>query len=183
MAEGLRQIAKRGKCILPFVEDAMSIPRRIRDYLDTQNVPYEWLPHPQAFTAQEVAHSLHISGKRLAKTVVVNADGRTVMTVLPASHRLIMAELKAVLEARHVEMLPEGELAKLFPECDLGAIPPFGNLFGLDVWVDRTIADQGEIVFTAGTHVDAVRMKYHDFANLAKPRVERFSEIWASAAA
>ena len=161
----------------------MSIPRRIREYLDTQNVPYEWLPHPQAFTAQEVAHSLHISGKRLAKTVIVQADERMVMTVLPASHRLIMPELRAALEARHLEMLPEGELAKVFPECDLGAIPPFGNLYGIDVWVDRTIADQGEIVFNAGTHVDAVRMKYHDFAGLAKPRVARFSEVWGSVAA
>jgi len=161
----------------------MSIPRRIREYLDTQNVPYEWLPHPQAFTAQEVAHSLHISGKRLAKTVVVRADERLVMAVLPASHRLIMPQLRASLEARHVEMLPEGELAKVFPECDLGAIPPFGNLYGLDVWVDRAIADQGEIVFTAGTHVDAVRMKYEDFAGLTKPRVARFSEVWGSAAA
>ena len=161
----------------------MSIPQRIREYLDSKNVPYEWLPHPQAFTAQEVAHSLHISGKRLAKTVIVNADGRMIMAVLPASHRLVMPELKASLEARHLEMLPEGELAKVFPECDLGAIPPFGNLYGIDVWVDRTIADQGEIVFNAGTHVDAVRMRYHDYAGLAKPRVGRFSEMWGAAAA
>jgi len=161
----------------------MSIPRRIREYLDSQNVPYEWLPHPQAFTAQEVAHSLHISGKRLAKTVIVDADGRTVMAVLPASHRLLMPELKAVLEARHLMMLPEGELAKIFPECDLGALPPFGNLYGIDVWVDRAITDQGEIVFNAGTHVDAVRMKYADYAQLAKPHVARFSELWSSATA
>lgn len=161
----------------------MSIPRRIREYLDSQNVPYEWLPHPQAYTAQEVAHSLHISGKRLAKVVVVNADGRLVMAVLPASHRLMVAELKGAVEARQVEMLPEGELAKVFPDCDLGAIPPFGNLWGVGVWVDRSIADQGEIVFNAGTHVDAVRMKYGDYAGLAKPRVARFSEMWESAAA
>ncbi len=161
----------------------MSIPRRIREYLDSQDVPYEWLPHPQAFTAQEVAHSLHISGKRLAKTVIVDADGRVVMAVLPASHRLDVPEFRALLEARRLEMLPEGELAKIFPECDLGAIPPFGNLYGIDVWVDRSIADQGEIVFNAGTHVDAVRMKYSVYAKLAKPRVGRFSEIWASAAA
>jgi Ala-tRNA(Pro) deacylase len=161
----------------------MSIPLRIREYLDSQNVPYEWLPHPQAFTAQEVAHSLHISGKRLAKTVIVDADGRTVMAVLPASHRLLMPELKAALEARHLMMLPEGELAKIFPECDLGALPPFGNLYGIDVWVDRAITDQGEIVFNAGTHVDAVRMKYADYAQLAKPHVGRFSELWSSAAA
>jgi Ala-tRNA(Pro) deacylase len=158
----------------------MSIPRRIRDYLDSQKAPYEWLPHPQAFTAQEVAHSLHVSGKRLAKTVVLDADGRLVMAVLPASHRLIMPELKAALEVRRLEMLPENELAKIFPDCDLGAIPPFGNLYGIEVWVDRTVEESGELVFTAGTHVDAVRMKYSDYAELVKPHVGRFSELWAS---
>jgi Ala-tRNA(Pro) deacylase len=161
----------------------MSIPRRIRDYLDSQKAPYEWLPHPQAFTAQEVAHSLHVSGKRLAKTVLLDADGRLVMAVLPASHRLIISELKAALGVRHLEMLPEGELAKIFPDCDLGAIPPFGNLYGIEVWVDRTVEESGEIVFTAGTHVDAVRMKYSDYAELVKPHVGRFSELWASKAA
>ena len=161
----------------------MSIPRRIRDYLDSQKAPYEWLPHPQAFTAQEVAHSLHVSGKRLAKTVILDADGRLVMAVLPASHRLIMPELKAALEVRRLEMLPESELAKIFPDCDLGAIPPFGNLYGIEVWVDRPVEESGELVFTAGTHVDAVRMKYSDYAELVKPHVGRFSELWASKAA
>ena len=161
----------------------MSIPRRIRDYLDSQKAPYEWLPHPQAFTAQEVAHSLHVSGKRLAKTVILDADGRLVMAVLPASHRLIMPELKAALEVRRLEMLPESELAKIFPDCDLGAIPPFGNLYGIEMWVDRTVEESGELVFTAGTHVDAVRMKYSDYAELVKPHVGRFSELWASKAA
>ena len=161
----------------------MSVPRRIRDYLDSQNTPYEGLSHPQAFTAQEVAHSLHVSGKRLAKTVMLDADGRLVMAVLPASHRLIVSELKAALEVRHLEMLPEGELAKIFPDCDLGAIPPFGNLYGIEVWVDRVVAESGEIVFTAGTHVDAVRMKYSDYAELVKPHESRFSEVWASKAA
>lgn len=161
----------------------MSIPRRIRDYLDSQSVPYIWLPHPEAFTAQEVAHALHISGKRLAKTVVVEADGRRIIAVLPASHRLIMSELRTALNAHHVEMLREVELAKVFPDYDLGAIPPLGKLFGIDVWVDRSIADQGEIVFNAGTHTDAVRMNYHDFALLARPRIGRFSEPIASVAA
>lgn len=161
----------------------MSVPRRIREYLDSQNVPHEWLSHPQAYSAQEVAHTLHVSGKRLAKTVVVSADSRLVMAVLPASHRLIMLELRGALEARRLEMLPEGELAKIFPDCDLGAIPPFGNLYGIDLWVDRAIVDAGQIVFNAGTHVDAVRMDYADYARLAKPHTARFSELWTSAAA
>jgi Ala-tRNA(Pro) deacylase len=160
----------------------MSIPKRIQTYLDSSNVPYEWLRHPQAFTAQEVAHALHLSGKRLAKTVVVKADTRMVMVVLPASHRLVMSELRSVLEAREVHLVPEEELTATFPGCDLGAIPPLGDLFGMDVWVDHTIADQEEIVFNAGTHVDAVKMKYGDFASLTKPGVGRFCELRVAAA-
>lgn len=165
------------------LEEAMSIPKRIRMYLDSMNVSYEWLQHSEAFTAQEVAHALHLSGKRLAKTVVVEADSRMIMVVLPASHRLVMSELRGVVEAREVKLLPEAELEKIFPGCDLGAIPPLGDLYGMDVWVDRTIADQKEIVFNAGTHMDAVRMEYHDFVDLVKPRVGRFSELRAAAAA
>jgi Ala-tRNA(Pro) deacylase len=161
----------------------MSIPRRVRDYLDSHKVPYEWLPHPQAFTAQEVAHSLHVSGKRLAKVVVLDADGRLVMAVLPASHRLNLPELKAELAVQRLQMLPESELVKIFPDCDLGAIPPFGNLYGIDVYVDRAVVEAGEIVFTAGTHVDAARMKYSDYAALVQPHEGRFSELWASKAA
>ncbi len=161
----------------------MSIPRQIREYLESNNVTFEWLPHPEAFSAQEVAHSLHVSGKRLAKTVVLDADGRLVMAVLPASHRLNLHELKAPLGAKRLEMLPESELAKLFPDCDLGAIPPLGALYGIDVWVDRALAESDEIIFTAGTHADAVRIAYSDFVGLAKPRVGQFAEVWASRAA
>ena len=161
----------------------MSIPRRIREYLDSQNVDYQWLPHPEAFTAQEVAHSLHVSGKRLAKTVVLDADGQVIMAVLPASHRLSLLDLKGALEVRNLELLPEGELAVLFPDCDLGAIPPFGNLYGMDTWVDRAVAEAEHIIFTAGTHWDAVEMKYANYARLAKPRLSRFSAIWLPKAA
>ena len=180
---GIASVKVQKTVALQFWEEAMSIPRRIREYLDAQGASYEWITHPQAFTAQEVAHSMHVSGKRLAKTVVLDADSRHVMAVLPASHRLNLPELKAAMEVRRLEMLPEGELAKLFPDCDLGAIPPLGNLYGMDVWVDGTIADAGEIVYTAGTHIDAVRMKYDDYAKLVQPHVSRFSEIWASRAA
>ncbi len=161
----------------------MSIPRRIREYLESKNVAFEWLPHPEAFSAQEVAHSLHVSGKRLAKTVILDADGRLVMAVLPASHRLNLQGLRAILGAKQLEMLPESELAKIFPDCDLGAIPPLGVLYGIAVWVDRAVAESDEIVFTAGTHVDAVRIAYADFSELAKPRVGHFADLWATRAA
>lgn len=161
----------------------MAIPQRIRDYLDSQDVPCEPLHHSQAFTGQEVAHSLHLSGKRLAKTLVLNGDGKLLMAVIPASFRLNLQDLRAAVEVSHLEMLPESELAKLFPDCDLGAIPPLGRLYGIEVWVDRTISDGEEVVFCAGTHEDCLRMKYSDFAKLAKPRLGRFSEVWAAKAA
>jgi Ala-tRNA(Pro) deacylase len=157
----------------------MAIPQRIRDYLDSQDVSYEQLHHAQAFTAQEVAHSLHLSGKRLAKAIVLDADGKLVMAVIPASHRLNLQELRAALEVNRLTMVPESELVKTFPDCELGAIPPFGGLYGVDVWVDRALTNSEEVVFCAGTHQDCVNMKYSDFAKLAKPRLGRFSEVWA----
>ena len=155
----------------------MSISQSICDYLDSQHVTYERLHHAVAFPAQEVAQTLHVSGKHFAKAVMLQADGRTVMAVLPASHRLNLQELKTELDAKHVEMLPEGELTKLCPDCELGAFPPFGSLYGMETLMDRSLAQSEEIVFNAGSHSDAVRMKYADYANLAKPRVGSFGEL------
>ena len=154
----------------------MNIPQRIRDYLDSQNVPYEALHHSQAYTAQEVAHSLHVSGKKCVKVVVARGDSKPVLVVLPASHRLNFQELKSALKVNQVEMLVESELVGLFPDCDLGAIPPFGNLYGIGVWVDRAVANAENIVFCAGTHEDCIRMRYSDFAKLTLPNLGHFSE-------
>jgi Ala-tRNA(Pro) deacylase len=182
MAAGLRHNRVKVKCISAGKEEKMSISRRIREFLDENDIQYEWLPHPQAYTSQEVAHSLHISGKRLAKTVLVDADGCLIMAVLPASRRLSLSKLQDGLQAKRIEMLAESELAELFPDCDLGAIPPFGNLYGMDVWVDGSVAESDELVFTAGTHRDAIRMRYSDFASLVNPRVGQFAEMLSVAA-
>lgn len=155
----------------------MSVSQGICNYLDSQHVSYECLHHALAFPAQEVAHTLHVSGKHFAKAVMLQADGRPVMAVLPASYRLNLHELKTELDAKHVEMLPEGELTKLCPDCELGAFPPFGSLYGMETLVDRSLAQSEEIVFNAGSHTEAVRMKYADYANLTKPRVGSFGEL------
>src|SRR5208283_5277878 len=147
----------------------MPIPQRIRDFLDSQNVPFETLHHSQAFTGQEIAHSLHVSGKKCVKAVAVAGDGKTVLAVIPASHRLNLQELRATLEVSQVEMLLERELVGLFPDCDLGAVPAFGNLYGIEVWVDRAVADREEILVCAGTHEDCIRMRYSDFSKLTLP--------------
>jgi len=161
----------------------MSIPQRIRDYLDSQNVPYETLHHSQVFTGQDVARTLHVSGKRCVKAVAVRGDERTVLAVIPASHRLNLQDLASTLEVSRLELLREGELAAVFPDCDLGAIPPFGNLYGVNVWVDRVVADAEQILFCAGTHEDCIRMRYADFAKLTLPRLGRFAELAAGKAA
>jgi Ala-tRNA(Pro) deacylase len=161
----------------------MAIPQRIRDYLDSQNVPYETLHHSQAFTAQEVAHSLHVSGKKCVKVVAAEGDKKTILAVMPASHRLNFQELKSALKVNQLEMLVESELVGLFPDCDLGAVPPFGNLYGIDVWVDRAVASAEMVLFCAGTHEDSIRMRYSDFAKLTRPFVGHFSELGTAQAA
>jgi len=154
----------------------MSVSQRIRDYLDSQHVSYECVPHAQAFAAQEVAQSLHVPGRRFAKPIVLEADGRLLMAVLPATHRLDLRELKEKLGVDDLALVPEGELAKFCPDCELGALPPFGHLYGMDVWVDKTLGESEEIIFNAGSHTDAIRMKYADFARIATPHLARFAE-------
>ena len=161
----------------------MAIPQRIRDYLDSQNVPYETLHHSQAFTAQEVAHSLHVSGKKCVKAVVASGDDKLVILVMPASYRVNFQELKSTLKANQLEMLVESELVGLFPDCDVGAVPPLGNLYGIDVWVDRAVANSEKVLFCAGTHEDCIRMRYSDFAKVTRPYLGHFSELGTAQAA
>jgi len=161
----------------------MAIPQRIRDYLDSQNVPFETIHHSQAFTAQDVAHCLHVSGKKCVKAVVAEGDGKTVLVVALASHRLNFEELKAALRVHHLEMLVESELVGIFPDCDVGAIPPIGNLYGLEVWVDRSVASIEKIVFCGGTHEDCIRMRYSDFARVTRPFLGNFSVLGMAQAA
>lgn len=155
----------------------MSISTRIRDYLDSNKVSYQPLSHPQAFEASNVAHALHVSEGQFAKAIVLRADGHRLMAVLPASQRLNMHELKEALGVKHLEMAPESELTKLDAECELGAFPPFGQLYGMEVWVDRNVARSEEIVFNAGTHRDVLRMKYSEYARLANPHSAKFAEV------
>ena len=154
----------------------MSIGQRVRDFLDSHHVNYTALPHPQAFPAQKIAKELHVSSKQFAKAVVLRADGHLLMGVLPASHRLILGKLKESLEAKHLEMVPEKELSGLCSDSELGAFPPFGNLYGMETWVDRSLGKSEDIVFNAGTHRDAVRMRFADYLRLAMPQVATFSE-------
>ena len=153
----------------------MSVAAKLKEYLETNHIEYSVLTHPQAYTAQDVAAAAHVPGRELAKSVVVKADGEFVLAVLPAPRKVDLEQLKSALGANEVQMAQESEFASLFPGCELGAMPPFGNLYGLKVIVEESLTEDEEIVFNASTHVDAIRMKYRDFERLAKPEIGRFS--------
>lgn len=153
----------------------MYLVTRIKEYLDRENVPYEHTIHRTAFTAQEVAAEAHVPGQMVAKTVVLKVDDRFALAVLPASARVDLGSLQASLQAREIRLATEFEFTGLFPDCEVGAMPPFGNLYGLAVYVEESLTRDAEIVFNAGTHQDTVRMKYADFARLAQPQVLLFA--------
>ena len=160
----------------------MSISRTLQTYLDHERVHYDVLPHPEAFRALAIAQTLHSPEKEMAKVVIVKVDERFVMTVLPASWNVYLHRLREIFLTRHVRLATEDELTDLFPDCELGAMPPFGNLYGLPVYVDQSLMEDEEIVFQAGTHSEAIRMRYMDFAALVFPVVAEFhrspSEVW-----
>jgi Ala-tRNA(Pro) deacylase len=160
----------------------MSISRTLNAYLDHERVHYDVLTHPEAFRALAIAQTLHTPEKQMAKVVIVKVDERFVMTVLPASWNVDLHRLRTVFATHRVRLATEDEITGLFPDCELGAMPPFGNLYGLPVYVDQSLTEDEEIVFQAGTHSDAIRMRYMDFAVLVFPVVAEFhrspSEVW-----
>ena len=157
--------------------------QRLKELLDRNGIHYECIVHLPAYTAQGIAAVTHISGKELAKTVMVKLDGTLAMAVLPASHRIDMRRLHEATGAGTVAVATEAEFKDAFPGCETGAMPPFGSLYGLPVLVDETVAKDREIVFNAGSHTELVRLAYEDFARLEGPRVLRFSAGASTAAA
>ena len=152
----------------------MSIPRVLKAYLDHEKVHYDVLPHPEAFRAVAIARKLHTPEKEMAKVVIVKVDQRFIMMVLPASWNVDLHRVRIVFATHQVRLATEEEIKSLFPDCELGAMPPFGHLYGLSVYVDQSLVEDEEIVFQAGTHSEAIRMRYWDFASLTFPMVEQF---------
>jgi len=155
----------------------MSIPKQIRDFLDSNKVQYQYCIHSPAYTAQGLAHVQHISGKELAKVVMIKADDRMVMTVLPGSHRVDLDRLGQLLDARTVRLASEEEFGGMFPDCELGAMPPFGNLYNLEVWADTALQEHPSIVFNAGTHVETIQMSFVDFERIVAPKLASFGVL------
>ncbi|MFC1746835.1 aminoacyl-tRNA deacylase [Candidatus Neomarinimicrobiota bacterium] len=151
---------------------------KLKSYLDSHNVKYVSCAHSKAFTAQEVAAQAHIPGREMAKIVIVNIDDNPAMVVLPAVEDLDLRLLKEQLNVEHVTLASEREFKDLFPDCEVGAMPPFGNLYGLDVYVSVSLADDEEIAFNAGTHTEVLKLSYKDFERLVRPRIMELSMAW-----
>jgi len=155
----------------------MPLAQNVAQFLKNSGVPYEVVQHPQAFTAQEVAASVHVTGKEVAKTIVVNADGKYMMAVIPAPHKLSLRLLKELLGAKEVRLATEAELGQLFPECEIGAMPPFGNLYNMPVYVSSALKDRPEVVFNACTHTEVLKMSFADFERIVQPKVGEISSV------
>jgi Ala-tRNA(Pro) deacylase len=147
----------------------------LKKYLDENNVQYSTVTHPMAFTAQKIAAATHISGWKVAKTVIVKVDDEMAMAVLPASTRIDLDMLKDVTGTQNVELASEGEFAHLFPGCETGAMPPFGNLYGMPVFVAKDLAQDQEIAFNACNHTEVIKMFYTDYESLVMPKVMEFT--------
>jgi len=149
--------------------------KKLKTYLDEANIKYLTISHSSAFTSQDIAASAHVSGKEFAKTVMIKIDGMMAMAVLPASYHIDFDTLRKIFGTKFVTLATEPEFKDRFPDCELGAMPPFGNLYGMEVYVAEALTNNKEIAFNAGSHTELIRLSYFDYQRLVKPRVLKFS--------
>lgn len=149
--------------------------KRLKEYLDKHQIKYVTIRHSPAYTAQEVAASAHVPGRELAKTVMVKLDDDIAMAVLPASYHVDLDRLREITGARRIELASEDEFKDLFPACEVGAMPPFGNLYELRTFADASLAEDEEIAFEAGSHSELIRLPYTDYVRLVEPVVVQFA--------
>ncbi len=154
----------------------MVVAKKIKRFLDENDIPYETLVHPTAYTAQEVAAATHISGYELAKAIIVKSDDKNTMAVLPATQKINMKMLQEVLNVNNLRLATEEEFKELFPDCEIGAQPLFGNLYDIDVVADESIKESEHITFNAGTHTDAIKISREDWERVVKPGYASFTE-------
>ena len=160
----------------------MAMSSRLKEYLDSNRVRYTAAKHPVVYTAQEIAAAQHVPGRRLAKCVLVLTDRGPVFAVLAAVYLIHLTKLKGFLRAKKVSIGREADIKQHFPDVEVGAMSPFGNLYQVPVVVDKELSEAGEIVFNAGSHTDTIKMAYADFARLVKPKVGIFGHTIAAAA-
>ncbi len=149
----------------------------LKAYLDENRVSYTTITHTPAFTAQEIAHSAHVPGNELAKTVMVKLDGKIVEAVLPASQQVDLEAFKTITGAEQAELATEAEFDAYFPDCEVGAMPPCGNIYGVDVYVSPSLTTDRQIMFNAGSHSELICMLYKDFETLVRPKVVPISKV------
>lgn len=149
--------------------------QRIKEYLESHKIKYTLISHSMAFTSQEIAASAHISGNEMAKTVMIKVDDRLAMAVLPASYKVNFRILSDLVGSKNVELATEQEFQFRFPDCEVGAMPPFGNLWNMNVYVSERLGFNNDIVFNAGSHTELIRMSYSDFEQLVRPKVINYS--------
>ena len=154
----------------------MSVSEKLVHFLEEQHVPFVTMPHARAYTAQEIAASVHVPGQEVARTVIVQGDEKLSMTVIPATRRIDLVLLKKALAVRKIRLATEAEFEGVFPECEVGAMPPFGNLYRIPVVVDESLKKDREIVFNAGSHTETVKMAFDEFVELVKPIFASFTE-------
>ena len=138
-------------------------------------IKYVIKSHSVAYTTPEIAALAHIPGKEWAKTVIIKVDGKMAMAVLPASYRIDFDDLKTAIGVKNIELATEEEFEDKFVDCELGAMPPFGNLYDMNVYVAESLAEDDEITFNACSHMELMQMAYKDFENLVNPKVIKFS--------
>jgi Ala-tRNA(Pro) deacylase len=148
---------------------------KLREFLEKERVRYETIRHAPTYTSQKTAASAHIPGKELAKTVMIRVAGQLAMAVLPAPAQVDFRRLSAALDGAEVELADEGDFRTTFPGCEVGAMPPFGNLYGMAVYVDQQLSKDPAIAFNACTHTELIRLSYEDYAKLVKPTVLDFA--------
>ena len=148
---------------------------KLKSYLDENKIKYVTIKHSSAYTAQEIAALAHIPGKDLAKTVIIKINGKMAMAVLPASYKVSFDDLKETLGMTEVRLAYEQEFIDKFPDCEVGAMPPFGNIYGMEVYVADSLAEDEEIAFNACSHTELLKMKFSDFERLVKPKRIKFS--------
>ena len=154
----------------------MAIIKKLKELFDEAKVSYEVYNHPLAYTAQEIAQRQHFSGDQMAKVVILKVDGKLVMVVVTGNQKVHLPTVRETLGASEVRLATEDEFISIFPGCEIGAMPPFGNLFGVIVYMDPAVANDKLIYFNAGNHVQTVRIRYKDFERLVNPQVFRLTE-------
>jgi len=155
----------------------MAISKKLREFLEKEGVKFEHSTHPEVYTTQEVAAVEHERGRSVIKAVVVKADDMFVLAAVPAAFKVDTKALAKLLGAKKVSIAEEQEFANLFPDCEVGAMPPFGNLYDLPLWLDQRLTQCEYVVFNAGTHTDTVKMSFSDFERLASPQVGDFAVL------